>query len=210
MKVDLDKIKAEYEHKIQEAIVVNGILDKIGDDSFRVHYFKARSNKRKDMISFNAEKVLEELPIEKVGLILTKLPSTEKIEVYVGNYKHEMMDYRLLTRRGYRDAHATLDISYISGDYEISISLPIEPNKELNGFFADTTRKVEQSEITTYYIVNRPDRKAEDVRVPMNVFANGEYVRFVGGYVTNKSEWAANNIVEAIKEAYTKSIHANQ
>lgn len=207
MKVDIEKIKAEYEQKVQEAIIVNNILDVLGDEEFRVYAYNGHCNKGKKTLSFHTEETCGQLSIEKVGLVLSKLNQTEKIKVYVGDNKYIQMDYEVRTSRSYRDSFATLTIEYIHNEYEIRIELPIEPNKALNGFFADGLRKVDKSEITTYYIVSRPGRRAADVQVPVKLFANGEYVRFKGGYVTSSSEWAANNIIEAIKESY---MNANQ
>ena len=202
MKADVEKIKAEYEQKIQEAIEVNKVLDILGDENFRIYISKNYSNKDKKSLNVRAEDVCANLTIEQVGLVLSKLPVTEKINVHVGQSKYLQMDYKLQTRRSYRDSFATLDIEYVFNDYVVDIKLPIEPNKQLSGFFADSHRNVEQSEITTYYIVSRPGRKAADVKVPVKVFANGEYVRFQGGYVTSMTEWACENIVEEIKGAY--------
>lgn len=205
MKVDIEKIKAEYEQKIQNAIEANQILDLIGDETFRVSISKSFTSKGKKTLRFYAEEVCGKLGIEKVGLVLSKLPVTEKISVPIENYNRIPMEYALKTNRGYKDNYATLSIRYIHNEYEVDLDLPIEPNKELNGYFSDGLRDVTESEITTYYIVSKPGRRAADVRIPIKLFANGDYVRFQGGHVTSKSEWAANNIIEAIKEAYTKS-----
>lgn len=201
MKVDIEKIKNEYQEKIQEAIAINNILDFIGDDSFRVYITKGYINKSKKRLRFCAEKLFDKLDITKVGLILDKIPATEKVRVYLGSSGYLDMDYELCTSRGYRDSFSTLSIRYIHKDYEVVLELPIEPNKQLNGYFVDSLRKVTDYEITSYYIVSRPNMKAANVKVPTKLFANGEYIHFQGGHVTCKTEFAANNIIDAIKES---------
>jgi hypothetical protein len=187
----------------------NELFDKLCDDDIELSILgESHTQKGKYHLHVGHEKVCQKLSIQQIGLILSKLPSTDKSKVYVGDSEEIQMDYKVGTHRGYRDSYSTLSISYIHDKYDVTLELPIEPNKELNGFFANSSRKVENSEITTYYIVSRPNRKAKDVTVPLKVFANGEYVRFTGGYVKSKSEWAANNIIEAIKEVYLKSIES--
>lgn len=211
MRTDIDKIKAEFEKKIQYAIMQNELFDKLGDNDIELSILgDSHTQKGKYHLYVRHEKVCQKLSIQQIGLILTKLPSTEKSKVHIGSSKYIEMDYEVETTRGYRDSHATLKIGYIHDKYDIGLELPIEPNKELNGFFADSYRKVEDYEITTHYIVSRPNREAKDVTVPVKEFANGECVRFVGGYVKSKSEWAANNIIEAIKEVYLKSVEGHE
>ena len=126
MKIDIEKIKAEYEQKVQEAIEANKILDILGDDSFRIYVYDGVNNEKR--IVFRAENICSNLSIEKVGLVLSKLPVTRKIDVYTGDSKRIPMDYQLTTSRGYKDSFATLNIEYIHNNYEIRIGLPIELN----------------------------------------------------------------------------------
>lgn len=199
MKIDIEELKAKFYLELKNAEESNMILDILGDNSLKVSidnhsYLK----KGKKSLTIRPENVRDKLTIKQAGLILSKFPSTENVKVRGKDGKDIEVNYKISTRRGYRDSYATLHIWYISGDYDISLRLPIEPNKELNGYFADSSRKVDQSEITTYYIVSRPNRKAADVTVPVKVFANGEYVRYAGGCVSSVTQIAIDNIIEAI------------
>ena len=200
MKIDIEELKAKFELELKNAEESNMILDILGDDSLKVSIDnRSFLKKGKKSLTIRPEEVLDKLTIQQVGLILSKFPSTENLKERGKDGKDIEVNYKLNTERGYRDTYATLHIWYISGDYDISLRLPIEPNKQLNGYFTDSSRKVDQSEITTYYIVSRPNRRAADVTVPVKVFANGEYVRYVGGYVSLVTQWAIDNIIEAIK-----------
>lgn len=199
MKIDIEELKAKFELELKNAEESNMILDILGDDSLKVsienHSYLKKGIKS---LTIRPENVRDKLTIKQAGLILSKFPSTENVKVRGKDDKDIEVNYKISTGRRYRDFYATLHIWYISGDYDISLRLPIEPNKELNGYFADSSRKVDRSEITTYYIVSRPNRKAADVTVPVKVFANGEYVRYAGGCVSSVTQIAIDNIIEAI------------
>ena len=207
MKTDIEKIKAEYEEKIQNAIESNKIIDILGDETLSIAIL-GRSAHRNDKkhLYIKPDNFRKELTIEQVGMIITKLPSTQKFTIDKNNAKGLEFDYDACIKRSYNDLYSYLDISYFSGDYYISLEFPIELNKELNGFFADTTRKIDPIEIRTHYVVSRPNRRAEDVRIPIKVFANGEYIRYQMGRIRSTSEYVVQNIVETIKECYLKSI----
>ena len=202
MRTDIEKLVAKHEEELQCAIESNKVYDVLGREDFWVtvdsYSFMCKGKKS---LRIRPEDFTEELTINDASLILHKFPVTEKMEFNVGRDNKMLMDYGMMTSRGYRDNCSKLDITYISNDYCVSFEIPVDTTKELNGYFADSSRKICDSEITTYYVVSRPGRKASEVTIPIKVFANGEYVRFQGGRVRSKSEWAVNNIIDAIKSA---------
>ncbi len=207
MKTNIEKIKAEYEEKIQNAIESNKIIDILGDETLNIAILgrSAYCNDKKHLY-IKPDNFREELTIEQVGMIITKLPSTQKFPIDKNNAKGLEFDYDACIKSSYNDSYSYLDISYFSGDYYISLEFPIELNKELNGFFIDTTRRIDPIEIRTHYVVSRPNRRAADVKLPIKVFANGEYIKYQMGRIRSTSEYAVQNIVETIKECYLKSI----
>lgn len=200
MKVDIEKLKAEFEAKIKNAEESNSILDILGDYSLNVSIDNiSYLQKGKKALRIRPQEILGKLTIQQVGVVLSKFPSTEKVRERGVDGKDVWLDYKLSTERRYGSSFTELHIWYISGEYDISICFPIELYNELNGCFLDSSRKVEQSEITTYYIVSKPHMKSKDVTVPMKVFAKGEYVKYVGGNVHSVTQWAIDDIIELIK-----------
>lgn len=207
MKTDIEKLKAEYEEKLQNAIEANRIIDYIGDESLRIDIMGASyEDKSKKRLYIRPDNFRNELTIEQAGTILSKYPVTQKTVIDRNNANGLVFDYDACINRSYNDRCSYLKIDWFSGEYELSVKLPIEGNKELNGYFTDTTRAIDPIEIRTHYVVSRPNRRAADVRVPIKAFANGEYIRYQMGHIRSTSEYAVQNIVDTIKECYLKSI----
>lgn len=207
MKTDIEKIKAEYEEKIQNAIEANGIIDYIGDDSLCINIMgRSYEDKSKKRLYIRPDNFRKELTIEQAGMILSKYPVTQKTVIDKNNAIGLEFDYDASISRSYNDRCSYLEIDWFSGEYELSVKLAIEGNEMLNGYFTDTTRAIDPIEIRTHYVVSRPNRRAADVRIPIKVFANGEYIRYQMGHVRSTSEYAVINIVDTIKECYFKSV----
>lgn len=200
MRTDIEKLLKRHKEELDCAMEANKVYDTLGKENYWIRVDTTSFLcKGKKSLHISSEKFTENLTINDASLILHKFPVTEKMEFNVGSDNKMLMDYGMMTSRGYRDNCSKLDITYISNDYCVSFEIPVDQTKELNGFFADSSRKICDAEITTYYVVSRPGRKASEVTIPIKVFANGEYVRFQGGHVRSKSEWAVNNIIDAIK-----------
>ena len=195
--IDIEDINKKYTMDITAATICNKLEEEVGVVCNCSHFTW------KDKTIFHATFGGYSTPItcEEAAKILSAIPQTEKIPIDGINGK-EFQDYKIISKRGYRDTFSKLEVSYLSNGVEIRFCINLEKNKNILGLFVRSNRKLTSSEISAYNIRgSRYAGRVSDMKVPQFIFNGGKQICYQGGDVVCNEHAMINQVISAIQYA---------
>lgn len=195
--IDIEDINKKYTMDITAATIGNKLEKEIGIVCICSHFTW------KDKTIFHATFGGYSTPItcEAAAKILSAVPQTEKLPIDGINGK-EFQDYKIISKRGYRDTYSKLEVRYLSDGIEISFCINLEENKSIMGLFIRSNRQLTSSEISTYNIRgSRYAGRVCDMKIPQFIFSGGRQIHYQGGDVVCNENAIINQVISAIQYA---------
>lgn len=203
---DIAKMREEFEQKIKYAQIENKINEGLEPDGIRISVIGA-SCTSKDRLHISVRCVnsyTKGLDIRQMGCVLCKLPVTESYRSYTGvKGGYVLLPYEMQTHRGGNEFHTSLNVRWISNEFEVWATMSIdEKDEEIMQFFKETTRELTDTEVQLY--CNGRTRWNYNRRNfhRFLTFNCGSVVKFQGGYHKQISEGILNSIAETLKYRY--------
>lgn len=188
---DIAKMREEMERKIRQAEMSNEIEEKVGIECTVMG--ESGTQKGKTWISFG------EVTKEDATKILKAFPWTERSKTRSRNGEDIEISYILETHRYPKEWSTKLDIQWISGEWSISLKVPInEGDDVLMQYFKRDWYEIDDSTVGIYFGAVSPRDKENLKRQSMLSFNCGSVVRFYGGYNKQVSEGHAECIISEI------------
>jgi hypothetical protein len=197
--IDIEKLKKEYEGKIECAMLTNELVPQLNEVGIRVNIYKGV--KGENVYAFYNDGYLDKLTEYQVGYILTHFVKDEDTEVWLGkNEGNVMLPYML---QCHRYAHSGSELSFVyrihEGKDEVRFDVPIDnASEEIKQFFMETYRDA-SDEISNHL---SPAEMRYYKKLQYLTFRYGNIVKFHGGYDKQAEEFAINDIVERFKYIY--------
>lgn len=193
---NIEKMRQEFENKIKFAEMENeqnervnwdfGTLRIVGESITqpgKIHAYIRRNDWKEGLTATEAARVLNDFP------------QTERSRVYIGGNKYDSLSYIMETEKTPGRADL-LKISYISGEYDLSFDVVINPSDaDLMQFFTVTRRELSDTEINLYLGGKRTKWNYNTRHYfPYYTFNLGQVVKFQGGRDRQINEGAAITI----------------
>lgn len=198
---DIAKMRAEFEEKIRLAELENKYNEQLERHGLAMHVFSKDKDSDRLLVSIRADRSYDK-PFNEhdAQFILRVLPMTEKMRVYIGHDKYEMLSYVMETERNPKQPRTMLKIKYVHENLEIWLELPInEQNNELMQYFTRTQRELDNDTIGLYYGCVSPREKSHLQMLPFLTWNCGQVVRFQGGCHRQISEGHLSCVAASIE-----------
>ena len=189
-------MKAEYEQKIKWAEMENELRKQLPEGCEIAIIGNSLTQRGKLQTSIFGEDWSRGLTEQQVGKLMLIFPVTDNSRTYVGKDQYSEKEYIMQTHRYLHCPHTDLNISWISGELDISLELKVELcSDEIKQFLTRTSRDVNHEWHGTRTRWNKYLRD----NFPFYTFAYGHTVIFHGGYCKQVSDFALSDIVEKFK-----------
>ena len=207
--IDIEKIKAEFSKRLIVAERSNELEKKTGlECSFYEHnmygaqFIASYGSNCNRGAYFDKD---EDFPtIKDAAKLLTLFKPTGEI---IEKDKDWSGKYRISTSRGLKDLYGAVEIMWIHNDILFSFSLCIEKTEQLRPFFITGSRRVTESELSTYHPVNSNGLLDRNKGVTFYSFLNvsgNEQTAYYGGRYTLRNNDVAMEIINVIINEYDK------
>lgn len=196
VKNDIEKMRKEFEEKIQIALLENELSEPLGDCYLRfIHLDKHSSDEPKKLFHLYKDDKVGEVVVADIKKCMEMYPATSGINVHIGNSKYIELPFYVRSLKSYGDKQGKLDISYIHNDIVVWMSLPIVG--DLLDFFRVHKRNPVDSETSTYVSLVEARHKGLDIRID-NYNFKANQVGFYSGRNTLVDPVEINRIIEYI------------
>jgi hypothetical protein len=204
---DIEKMRQEFEQKVKYAQIENEMNEKLKGDSVEMHIYGNSFGKNKDKLhvgfwGVNEKNWNNDLNPRQIGAIMTNFPVTEQVQVEsVQQGTIAQVDYKMHTERSLHMNYTQLNIDWISGEYDIRVSMKIDSflkDEDLMQWFTITYRDVDSD------WEGPKNRWNYDARhfFKYYTFKQGKIVKFRGGYDYQCDPSVSNGIAEMFKYRY--------
>lgn len=196
---DLQKMRDEFEKKIERERIANNLEERFGVEFYVFERFRANGlrilahndNFRDETISLAlAKQLLEEFPADE-RLLLNATASGQKDEVHGF--------YHLCANRGFTAQFTSLKVHWLHKGNEYAFHLHIDGNEVLEQFFTPSTRRMDSTERETY----KPTYRGHILRekdLPIMRF-KCSHISYSGGHLAATDLAVIDEIISAIKNA---------
>lgn len=203
---DLAKLREEFEKKYKLAELENKFETahpEMAESGLEIRILESTKQGEKYLHSYFSKQSSMKITEKDAAMLLSIFPADSKFPVYQGSkQKYQDEYYDMTLERNPRDTHTILEIRWMHEDVEMSVKFPIAEGSILLDWFKETTRQLDESEISAYGI--QKNRYTYDMRNFFKVldWANGQSIHYVGGKYQQTYHSVKNQIVEDLKYSY--------
>lgn len=192
---DIEKMKQDFEQKLKYALMENELEGMLNFEDVEIRILGIiYSVKDKLHVRVYHKNGFGSISNQLASRVLKTFLPTEKIKVSCE--EETALNYSIIAESNYKGDN-TLNISYISGDYNFRFSMPIDGNEILEQFFIRQQRPITSSEAKTY-LGGATKRKINITRVVEHMFNKGSVHKY-SDCVVSTDENVVNEIIETIK-----------
>ena len=203
---DLAKLREKFENEYKLAELENKFETahpEMAESGLEIRILESTKQGEKYLHSYFSKQSSMKITEKDAAMLLSFFPADSKFPVYQGSkqkYQDEYYDMKL--ERCPRDMHTILEIRWMHEDVEMSVKFPITKESILLDWFKETTRQLDESEISAYGI--QKTRYTYNQRNFFEVldWASGQSIHYVGGHYQQTYHSVKNAIVEQLKYAY--------
>lgn len=205
---DIEKMKAEFDQKIEWAKLENEHDARLLDDRLEIVIVGRSLTQQGKLHAYFScidprVRPSDKLSYRQLGGMLCRYPVTEELRVYTGAHRYDMMRYSLQTHRYPNEPWTTLKVEWISGILDLKAEVYLDGSDEgVNQFFQKRHRRLEDSELSSFGIQKTRFNKDKRESFPYLGFAAGTQTRFQGGYILCTSNAMVTSVTERLKYMY--------
>lgn len=183
---DLAKMREEFEMKIKYAEMENEVEQKLGFDGFCVIGNSLTQGGK--MHTYFRDK----LDLDKARMVLKEFQPTEKVKVSGRDIE---LTYLLKTHRYPNEPKTVLTIEWISGEFDLSISMWIDDKEILLPYFRVDWYEIDNHDIGLFYGAVSPRQKSALKVQRFLSFNSGNVIRYQGGYRYQVNDGVATALI---------------
>lgn len=187
-------MRDDFETKIAFAELENKYNEELERDGLTMSIFGR--NKRGYLASI---KTVDRKPLnlEHLQLILEKFERTDDLLIGEDNFP---IPYYIGVYRGPKDVKTIMSVRWISGEFEIWTEVPVDEDcPDIMQFFRQTTRKLTESEISSYGIQRNRWNYNYRNYFTFLTFTCGHVIAYPGGRHVQVDVGIITSIIETIK-----------